>query len=47
MKKPYLVRIDEELLKGLANLKAKIISNGGETTVSAEIRQAIRNHLKQ
>jgi len=47
MKKPYLVRIDEELLKCLANLKAKIISNGGETTVSAEIRQAIRNHLKQ
>lgn len=47
MKTPYTLKIDEELLKGLADLKAKIISNGGETTVSAEIRQAIRNHLKQ
>ena len=44
--KAYTFRIDIKTLKSLEDLKVKINSNGGETTVSAEVRQAIKNHLK-
>jgi len=47
MKVPYQIRIEQETLDKLKARKEKIISEGGETSVNAEIRQAIKKHLKQ
>jgi len=47
MKIPYQIRIEQETLDKLKALKEKIISEGGETSVNAEIRQAIKKHLKE